>query len=96
MTVYGWMEEDNGKEMLLFLEEPNRQVSSIPTSGSLAVGMGTCLGDAICVKPAELKIPEDEAVNHFNNALKTNTFFLECYLLSTQGQSTLVVKKYCQ
>ena len=69
MTVYGWMEEENGKEMLSFLEELSRQVSS------LAVGMGKCVGDAICAKSAELKIPLDEAVDHFNVALKTNTSF---------------------
>ena len=67
------MEEENGKEMLLFLEELNRQVSSLPVSGSLAVGMGKCLGDAISAKSAELKIPADEAIDHFNATLKTNT-----------------------
>jgi hypothetical protein len=75
MSVYGWMEEENGKEMLSFLEELSRQVSSIPASGSLAVGMGKCIGDAICAKSAELKIPVDEAVDHFNVALKKNTSF---------------------
>ena len=37
MAVYGWIEEENGKEMLSFLEELSRRVSSIPVSGSLAV-----------------------------------------------------------
>ena len=71
MTIYGWMEEENSKEMLSFLEELSRRVSSIPVSGSLAVGMGKCLGDAISAKSAELKIPADEAVDHFNVGLKT-------------------------
>jgi len=47
MTVYGWMKEENGKEMLSFLEELSRQLSSMPASGSLAVGMVKCVGDAI-------------------------------------------------
>ena len=67
------MEEENGKEMLLFLEELNRQVSSLPVSGSLAVGMGKFVGGAICTKSTELKIPTDEAIDHFNATLKTNT-----------------------
>lgn len=71
MAVYGWIEEENGKEMLSFLEELSRRVSSIPVSGSLAVGMGKCLGDAISAKSAELKIPTDEAIDYFNVALKT-------------------------
>jgi hypothetical protein len=75
MTVYGWMEEDNGKKMLSFLEELKGKVSSLPVSGSLAVGMGKYVGDAIYAKSAELKIPVDEAINHFSAALKTNTSF---------------------
>ena len=75
MAVYGWIEEENGKEMLSFLEELSRRVSSIPVSGSLAVGMGKCVGDAIRAKSAELNIPMEEAVDHFNVTLETKTSF---------------------
>ncbi|MGW8286741.1 MAG: hypothetical protein ACWGOD_00770 [Desulfobulbales bacterium] len=47
MSVYGWQEEENGKAMLLFLEELNKQVSSLPAWGSLAVGIGKSVGDYI-------------------------------------------------
>ena len=75
MKVYAWMEEQKGKEMLSFLEDLSRQVSSIPASGSLAIGMGKCLGDAIRLKSEELQIPRDEAVDHFHVSLKLYSSF---------------------
>ena len=70
MTVYGWLHEENGKEMLSFLEELGNRVSTLPALGSLAVGMGKCVGDYIRLKSAELKIPADEAIAYFQITMK--------------------------
>ncbi|NOQ65691.1 MAG: hypothetical protein GQ556_00545 [Desulfobacterales bacterium] len=75
MNLYEWVEEENGKEMLSFFEELRSQIFSIPVTGSLAVGMGKCVGGAIRAKSAELNIPMEEAVDHFNVTLKTKTSF---------------------
>ena len=70
MQPYSWVEEENGKGMLMFLEEPTKQVNFLPTSGSLAVGVGKSIGAAIHSKPEELETPSGEAVDCFFIILK--------------------------
>jgi len=70
MSVYGWQEEENGKAMLLFIEELNKQVSSLPAWGSLAVGIGKNVGGYIRPKCTELQIPVDEAIIYFHVTMR--------------------------
>ena len=61
MSVYGWLEEESGREML-FLEELCRQVALLPSLSSLAVGIGKSVNDYIGLKSTELQTSADQAI----------------------------------
>ena len=65
MVSYKWLEHETGKALLVFLEEVKGFIRDMQPIGSLAVGVGKAIGDAIKSKARELEIPPEEAVDYF-------------------------------
>ena len=55
MTLYEWMEEEKGKEMINHIKELKKKVEEFPLTGSLSVGIGKGIANAIELKAQDLK-----------------------------------------
>jgi hypothetical protein len=65
MVSYKWLDHETGKALLVFFEEMKGFVRDLQPIGSLAVGVGKAIGDAIESRARELEIPPEEAVDYF-------------------------------
>lgn len=73
MIQYKWVDEQEGRDLLNFLEELKDLVRSLPATGSLAsAAIGKRLSNLIETRANKLNIPREEAVTCFFNMLKTD------------------------
>jgi len=54
MSKFEWTEEAKGKEMINYIKEQKNKVGEFPLTGSLAVGTGKGIANAIGLKATDL------------------------------------------
>ena len=62
MSKFEWNEEAKGKGMINYIKELKKKVGELPLTGSLSVGIGKGIANAIGSKATNLNIPSDEAI----------------------------------